>query len=48
MNYELLFYSLVAFLAGRFSKSCSEGAMIYIGSDRAKYDNARIGILLRK
>lgn len=48
MNYELLFYSLVAFLVGRSSKGCGDKTLIYIGPDREKYNKAAIGILLKK
>lgn len=43
MDYQIAFYVLVAFLAGRCLPR-----KIYIGSDRAKYDAADAGILLRR
>ncbi len=42
MNYEIAFYILVAFLAGRFMPR-----KIYIGYDEKKYKQADAGILLR-
>jgi len=44
MNYELWFYILVAFIVGRISVTFR----FYIGSDKTKYENATLGILLRK
>jgi len=43
MDYELLFYMLVSFLAGRLST-----LTVYIGQDSKKYENASFGILLKK
>ena len=42
VNYELMFWLLVAFLAGRYFPRS-----FYIGTDREKYEKADIGILLK-
>ena len=42
MNYELMFWLLVAFLAGRYFPRS-----FYVGTDREKYEKADIGILLK-
>lgn len=44
MNYELLFYCLIAFILGRLS---ARPLKIYIGYDKEKYKNANFGLLLR-
>lgn len=43
MHYELYFWCLVAFLAGRWLPRT-----IYIGTDPHKYDAADIGILFTR
>jgi len=42
MNYELWFWILVAFLAGRWLPR-----KVYIGRDKEKFGKADLGILLR-
>lgn len=43
MNYELAFYALLAFIAGR-----ALPRKIYIGNNEEKYRAADCGILIRK
>lgn len=44
MDYEFWFWMFVSFL---FGVKTSKGPIIYIGSNKEKYDSAFIGILLR-
>lgn len=43
MDYTFWFWILVAFLAGRWLPR-----KVYIGTDKAKYEKADFGILLRR
>lgn len=42
MDYKFWFFMGIAFVLGRFSK-----LQIYIGNDRAKYEKADLGLLIR-
>jgi len=43
MNFEMMFYLLIAFIVGRLSKK-----KVYIGYDEKKYQSADLGIMLKE